>query len=285
MQNNYLSDQQVADYLGVHRVTIWRWVRECGFPEPIRLTRGSTRWRRAEVEAWIEDRCGHHTGASRGVSLKRTNSQSVDCSHAAGTAQRPCRSCSDQYVSESIWRQASHLYPCGVDDFGDFRPSSTTPQQVCDVNTAFYLFRIKAPFIESEFSCSTKIAKDLVYRWLRTTWGRESGKRDRIAPRGEVLQTLVNAIVGTEVPVIGKNLTALQVAPDVQARQQSDAPEWLILLDQVAQRRAERDRDFSSRTNLFITCGHGASCGSKRDDERVKPVRFVEAMNHVTRPR
>ena len=53
MAYGYLSDQQLAKCLGVHRVTIWRWVRECGFPEPIRLTRGTTRWRWADVEAWL----------------------------------------------------------------------------------------------------------------------------------------------------------------------------------------------------------------------------------------
>lgn len=53
MAETYLSDQQVARRYGVHRSTIWRWVKtDTDFPRPIVLSLGCTRWKLGEVEAW-----------------------------------------------------------------------------------------------------------------------------------------------------------------------------------------------------------------------------------------
>jgi excisionase family DNA binding protein len=49
---------EVCKYLGgakpLHTTTIRDWVRERGFPEAIKLGPNTARWRRAEVDAWIE---------------------------------------------------------------------------------------------------------------------------------------------------------------------------------------------------------------------------------------
>ncbi len=36
--------------------TIYRWIRESGFPKPIKLSRNTGMWDEAEVDAWIEAR-------------------------------------------------------------------------------------------------------------------------------------------------------------------------------------------------------------------------------------
>lgn len=49
----YLSDKQVAARYGVDRGAIWRWRHDVpDFPQPIKLTEGTTRWRLDELEAW-----------------------------------------------------------------------------------------------------------------------------------------------------------------------------------------------------------------------------------------
>ena len=54
--NQYLSDRQLAERYGVHRVTPWKWVERGAFPRPVKLTPGCTRWRLADVEAWEKER-------------------------------------------------------------------------------------------------------------------------------------------------------------------------------------------------------------------------------------
>ena len=48
----FLSDRQVSERYAVSRATIWRWVRDCEFPAPIKFQTGSTRWKLADLEAW-----------------------------------------------------------------------------------------------------------------------------------------------------------------------------------------------------------------------------------------
>jgi len=49
----WLSDLEVAARYGVTAPTVWRWVKtEAGFPEPVKLSPGTTRWRLDELEAW-----------------------------------------------------------------------------------------------------------------------------------------------------------------------------------------------------------------------------------------
>ncbi|HAR34795.1 MAG TPA: AlpA family transcriptional regulator [Desulfobacter sp.] len=48
----YYSDTQLAKRYETHRTTIWRWVKTSGFPKPIKLSKGCSRWDIEEVEAW-----------------------------------------------------------------------------------------------------------------------------------------------------------------------------------------------------------------------------------------
>ena len=53
----FLSDLGVAARYGVTAPTIWRWVKkEPGFPQPVKLSPGTTRWRLDELEAWEASR-------------------------------------------------------------------------------------------------------------------------------------------------------------------------------------------------------------------------------------
>ena len=49
----FLTDRQVADRYSVSRQTPWAWLKkDPTFPKPIALSRGCTRWRLADLEAW-----------------------------------------------------------------------------------------------------------------------------------------------------------------------------------------------------------------------------------------
>jgi prophage regulatory protein len=53
----YLSDQAVAKRYGVSRPTVWRWVKSLeGFPQPIRISGGTTRWNLADLQAFDRNR-------------------------------------------------------------------------------------------------------------------------------------------------------------------------------------------------------------------------------------
>ena len=39
---------------GLHQSTIWRWVKSGRLPKPVKLSGGTTRWLRAEVEAALQ---------------------------------------------------------------------------------------------------------------------------------------------------------------------------------------------------------------------------------------
>ncbi len=51
-----LRMRDVADVLGVSTRTVQRWVDEGRLPAPFVLSSRALRWRRSEVEAWLEGR-------------------------------------------------------------------------------------------------------------------------------------------------------------------------------------------------------------------------------------
>lgn len=52
-QQAFLSDRQVAERYSVSRQTPWSWLKnDVDFPQPVSLSRGCTRWRLADLEAW-----------------------------------------------------------------------------------------------------------------------------------------------------------------------------------------------------------------------------------------
>lgn len=56
----FVTDEQLSRRYGVHRTTIWRWAGDpaTGFPAPVHLSRGCTRWRLGECLQWERRREG-----------------------------------------------------------------------------------------------------------------------------------------------------------------------------------------------------------------------------------
>ena len=53
----FLTDRKVADRYAVARQTPWAWLKkDPTFPKPVSLSRGCTRWRLADLEAWEQAR-------------------------------------------------------------------------------------------------------------------------------------------------------------------------------------------------------------------------------------
>lgn len=48
----YATDTDVAAHFGVNRATVWGWVKNNGFPAPVKLSPQMTRWKWSDVEAW-----------------------------------------------------------------------------------------------------------------------------------------------------------------------------------------------------------------------------------------
>jgi len=53
---NFFSDIQIGRKYGVHRTTIWRWIKTAGFPKPVKLSPGCTRWDEKLIEDWESKR-------------------------------------------------------------------------------------------------------------------------------------------------------------------------------------------------------------------------------------
>jgi prophage regulatory protein len=60
MKEVYVTDAQLAARYGVHRSTIWRWVKTAPqFPEQVVFSPGCTRWKLSEIEAWESRRASN----------------------------------------------------------------------------------------------------------------------------------------------------------------------------------------------------------------------------------
>jgi prophage regulatory protein len=55
-----LRVSEIADWLNVSKTTIYKWVKDGNFPEPIILGEGdrsaASRWLKEEVDLWLESR-------------------------------------------------------------------------------------------------------------------------------------------------------------------------------------------------------------------------------------
>lgn len=49
---SYASDADLALHFGINRATVWKWVRDYGFPAPVKLSPQMSRWKWADIEAW-----------------------------------------------------------------------------------------------------------------------------------------------------------------------------------------------------------------------------------------
>ncbi|TGD61190.1 AlpA family phage regulatory protein [Tabrizicola sp. WMC-M-20] len=67
-----ISDQAVAKRYGVSRPTIWRWTNTLsGFPQPIKLSGGTTRWKLADLQTFDRSRSESPAHPRRKVSKAR----------------------------------------------------------------------------------------------------------------------------------------------------------------------------------------------------------------------
>jgi len=51
-----LRIREVSEWLGVSKTTVYKWVKEGRFPEPVILADHASRWVEAEVVAWLASR-------------------------------------------------------------------------------------------------------------------------------------------------------------------------------------------------------------------------------------
>ena len=56
MHEKLITRAQVEDRVGMTKVAIYRAMRECRFPEPLRIGRRGVRWLESEISAWIASR-------------------------------------------------------------------------------------------------------------------------------------------------------------------------------------------------------------------------------------
>lgn len=52
----FLTVQQVCAMFNISRATVWRWVSTGHLPAPVKLGPNTTRWRAADVEAFLASR-------------------------------------------------------------------------------------------------------------------------------------------------------------------------------------------------------------------------------------
>ena len=53
MESQYVDVKAVAARYGISQATAWRWPKErSGFPKPVKLGPGVTRWKLAALEEW-----------------------------------------------------------------------------------------------------------------------------------------------------------------------------------------------------------------------------------------
>lgn len=53
MNTRLLNDRETAEVLGIGKSTLWRWAQKGIGPKPVRLSAGVTRWRKADIENFI----------------------------------------------------------------------------------------------------------------------------------------------------------------------------------------------------------------------------------------
>lgn len=46
----------LKEKLGVSGSSIWAWVRQGKFPKPVKLSKNTTAWNAADIEAWAQSR-------------------------------------------------------------------------------------------------------------------------------------------------------------------------------------------------------------------------------------
>ena len=57
-QDRLIRLPEVIQLIGIGKSTVWLWVSQKRFPEPIRLSSRTTVWKLSEINHWIESRDG-----------------------------------------------------------------------------------------------------------------------------------------------------------------------------------------------------------------------------------
>jgi prophage regulatory protein len=57
-ETGFIRDKALCEHLTIGRSTLWRWVKNCKVPAPIKLANRTTVWNVEKVRAWIEARHG-----------------------------------------------------------------------------------------------------------------------------------------------------------------------------------------------------------------------------------
>lgn len=52
---DWMTTKEVAERLRIGRTTVYHWMKHHDLPRPLKMG-GKRRWRRDEIEAWIESR-------------------------------------------------------------------------------------------------------------------------------------------------------------------------------------------------------------------------------------
>ena len=71
-----LDAEGLAAELRTSKATVWRWDASGKLPKPLRLTGGTTRWRRVDIEKWIDLGCPNRTEFDE---LTKTNDGRPQC--------------------------------------------------------------------------------------------------------------------------------------------------------------------------------------------------------------
>ena len=56
MEQAIYRPRAAAKYLGVSPSTLYRWANDSDFPQPIKLGRQASGWRKADLDAWLDRR-------------------------------------------------------------------------------------------------------------------------------------------------------------------------------------------------------------------------------------
>jgi predicted DNA-binding transcriptional regulator AlpA len=96
MNTVYLREKAVLGLLPVSRATMWRWVKQGKFPQPLRVGEGVTVWRRTDVLAFAEG----HAQAAKVEDFLRFNPAKLS------------KSSKKHYPVPSTWRALGGNEPC-----------------------------------------------------------------------------------------------------------------------------------------------------------------------------
>ena len=55
-EQEFVREAEVLSWLKVGRTTLWRWIRRCGFPSPVKLCGRTNRWRVEDLKRWARER-------------------------------------------------------------------------------------------------------------------------------------------------------------------------------------------------------------------------------------